>query len=182
MFRVGPLAALLLMLIPMAPVSASALSLMGTFTATDFVPGGGPETTVNGSFTISIDTSGLTGVGQEAGLGVVDAISLTAGGVVYTAGSLDAAFEFQGGVLDRWLFGTDVNVSASEISCMLTNTQDDVCLAAGFTPDSMFFYSIASDLFLYEAATVDIDVIPEPTTTLLLACGLVGLGVRRRLH
>jgi hypothetical protein len=46
----------------------------------------------------------------------------------------------------------------------------------------MFSYSIASDLFFYEAATVDIDVIPEPTTALLLACGLVGLGVRRRLH
>ena len=24
--------------------------------------------------------------------------------------------------------------------------------------------------------------LPEPTTALLLACGLVGLGVRRRLH
>jgi len=25
-------------------------------------------------------------------------------------------------------------------------------------------------------------LLPEPTTALLLACGLVGLGVRRRLH
>jgi hypothetical protein len=27
-----------------------------------------------------------------------------------------------------------------------------------------------------------LELIPEPTTALLLACGLVGLGVRRRLH
>ena len=29
---------------------------------------------------------------------------------------------------------------------------------------------------------LQVGAVPEPTTTLLLACGLVGLGVRRRLH
>jgi hypothetical protein len=61
-----------------------------------------------------------------------------------------------------------------------SHTADSVHLAwvVDTPPDDVFFV-VTGATAVFEIQTTHI---PEPTTALLIACGLVGLGVRGRLH
>jgi hypothetical protein len=165
----------------LTPRSALALPITASFTATDFTPANPPDPDVSGSFDATFDISGLTGIGFEGFDGTVTSVSLTIDSLVFGVGDVGAFIAYEdGNLLWVWL-GTDIVPNPGGGGCLVASENDDFCAEVRADGGGFLLYSIGG-IGDWDASTYSstLTVVPEPSTTLLLALGLAGLAAMRQ--